>query len=253
MAKKTTQAPAKKAAPAAAAKKTASKTASKASAAKPAAKTVKKAAPAKAPAKKTAAPVKKAAPEKKPAPKAEKPATGFAAKAASLMKSAAEKVEKAAKTAVEKVEKAVKTAPAAEAKAPVEKPQKLLSAKPSLKIVKSEEPVIAAPDAGPVKVDKPAKAPRVEKVKPTKSKVVALRSSKNASAADDENRWQDLYEKYKSEKAQAYDMKGAFEAGKPLQHKVLGWGWILSNENDRLEVLFKDGRRMLISNYDPSR
>ena len=31
--------------------------------------------------------------------------------------------------------------------------------------------------------------------------------------------------------------------------KVLGWGFILKNDNDRLEVLFETGIRMLISNY----
>jgi hypothetical protein len=34
-----------------------------------------------------------------------------------------------------------------------------------------------------------------------------------------------------------------------LMHKVLGWGFVLSNLNDRLEVLFKDGIKVLISNY----
>lgn len=227
------------------AKKTA-QSAKKSPAKKTAQKKPAKPVKAAAPAKKAAAPAKKAPAVKKVVEKAPQ---GFAAKAASLMKSAAEKVEKAAKTAVDKVEKAVKAAPAVE-----EKTQKLLSAKPALKVVKTEpaEDVSAPVEVveKPVKAAAP-KAPRVEK--PVKTKVVPLRASKAASAGDDEGRWQDLYEKYKSEKAQAYDMKGAFEAGKPLQHKILGWGWILSNENDRLEVLFKDGRRMLISNYDPSR
>ena len=44
-------------------------------------------------------------------------------------------------------------------------------------------------------------------------------------------------------------MTETFVALAPLQHKVLGWGFVLTNENDRLEVLFETGIRMLISNY----
>ena len=46
-------------------------------------------------------------------------------------------------------------------------------------------------------------------------------------------------------------MKAVFEEKTAILHKVLGWGYILSNRNDRLEVLFKDGIKYLISNYKP--
>lgn len=46
-----------------------------------------------------------------------------------------------------------------------------------------------------------------------------------------------------------YDMKKTFEPKTAIEHKTLGWGYILENRNDRLEVLFKDGIRFLISNY----
>jgi hypothetical protein len=44
-------------------------------------------------------------------------------------------------------------------------------------------------------------------------------------------------------------MSAQFEANRPIQHKVLGWGFVLNNDNDRLEVLFEQGVKMLISNY----
>ena len=44
-------------------------------------------------------------------------------------------------------------------------------------------------------------------------------------------------------------MSEKFNAMSPIQHKVLGWGFVLTNENDRLEVLFETGIRNLISNY----
>ncbi len=60
--------------------------------------------------------------------------------------------------------------------------------------------------------------------------------------------WRKLQAKFVKDDAQTYDIKGHFEATRPLQHKVFGWGWVISNENDRLEVLFQDGKRVLISN-----
>ncbi len=61
--------------------------------------------------------------------------------------------------------------------------------------------------------------------------------------------WQKFYETHKGEKAKPYSMRETFEAKSSLQHVKLGWGFILSNINDRLEVLFKEGIKILISNY----
>ncbi len=66
---------------------------------------------------------------------------------------------------------------------------------------------------------------------------------------DEQIRWADLYEKNQKESVLNYDMKAKFGVNGPIVHKVLGWGYILSNENDRLEVLFQSGIKMLISNY----
>lgn len=63
------------------------------------------------------------------------------------------------------------------------------------------------------------------------------------------DKWKELNNKLKSQKARSYSMKEVYEAHIPIQHKVLGWGVILSVQNDRLEVLFQDGIKFLISNY----
>jgi hypothetical protein len=108
--------------------------------------------------------------------------------------------------------------------------------------------VVAAP---PMEIlqSKPAKAPKVKKAR--KSNSVSAKERAAILISDEENaRWVELHEKHKSVKPVVYDMKLQYEANKALQHKILGWGWILSNENDRLEVLFKDGRKVLISNYN---
>ena len=106
-----------------------------------------------------------------------------------------------------------------------------------------------AVEAAPEKAPKPPKVPKVPKVKP--ERISAAQRKADKAAADSTAHWSDLHQKHNSEKPQVYDMKSQFEAHKPLQHKVLGWGWIMSVENDRLEVIFQDGKRMLISNYKP--
>ncbi len=99
------------------------------------------------------------------------------------------------------------------------------------------------------KAPKAPKVPKVPKIKP--ERISAAQRKADKAAADSTAHWSDLHQKHSSEKPQVYDMKSQFEAHKPLQHKVLGWGWIMSVENDRLEVIFQDGKRMLISNYKP--
>jgi len=87
-------------------------------------------------------------------------------------------------------------------------------------------------------------AEKASKVKPIKIE--------RGNAADEKAKWQELNKRHGKEKAQVYKMTEVFEAMKPIQHKVLGWGFVLSNENNRLEVLFENGIKMLISNYKPS-
>ena len=63
-------------------------------------------------------------------------------------------------------------------------------------------------------------------------------------------KWLSLQKKSLSKglKAETYNIKKQYEARTPLSHGILGWGFIMSNVNDRLEVLFEDGIKHLISN-----
>ena len=87
----------------------------------------------------------------------------------------------------------------------------------------------------------PQKAEKASKVKP-------IRIEKG-NTEDEKAKWAELFKKYGKENAIPYKMSDSFPNLSPLQHKVLGWGFILKNDNDRLEVLFETGIRMLISNY----
>lgn len=73
----------------------------------------------------------------------------------------------------------------------------------------------------------------------------------DTSTPEIKKRWHELKEKHGDETAPAYSMSGQFEANQPIKHKVLGWGFIQANNNDRLEVLFETGVKVLISNYKP--
>lgn len=99
------------------------------------------------------------------------------------------------------------------------------------------------------KSDKKKESNLENEVDPSKDyKIVRLSREEKSKMTDDQIKWWDLHERNKSIKAPMYDMKEAFESQKPIMHKLLGWGFVLNNDNDRLEVLFKDGKRMLISN-----
>lgn len=88
-----------------------------------------------------------------------------------------------------------------------------------------------------------------ESVKVEKTSKVKPIKVERGNSADEKTKWDELFKKYGKEKATVYKMSEKFNSLTPLQHKVLGWGFILTNENDRLEVLFETGIRNLISNY----
>ena len=85
------------------------------------------------------------------------------------------------------------------------------------------------------------KVEKIGKIKPVKIE--------RGNIADEKAKWTELNKKFGKEKALVYKMTESYPSLMPIQHKVLGWGYILTNENDRLEVLFENGIRILISNY----
>jgi len=107
----------------------------------------------------------------------------------------------------------------------------------------------ASPQKSNEKPPKPTKEPKVPKVKAERKSKAKLAAEK--TQVDDLKKWSDYKNKYGNEKAQAYSMSSTYEAGTPIMHKVLGWGFIIQVQNDRLEVLFETGSKVLISNYKP--
>ena len=69
-----------------------------------------------------------------------------------------------------------------------------------------------------------------------------------AQAAKLEIKWQQLYKKNAHIQPNAYSMsETSYEEKTPLYHKSYGWGFILKIKNNRLEVLFEEGIKSLIS------
>lgn len=131
--------------------------------------------------------------------------------------------------------KAVEPAPV---KAKSGKPEKQIEqAKAALKKEKAQA---AAPTPAPVKE---AKASRARKI--------SIDIGPNEAVSVLAQKWSTLYKKAEQIEAKPYNMRNVFEEKTAITHKVLGWGYILANRNDRLEVLFKDGIKYLISNYKP--
>lgn len=127
-------------------------------------------------------------------------------------------------------------------------PPQLKSPKP---VSKTEEKVIAKAESA--KTSKATKqkneAAKVIKIESAAEEVPSKRAKKYEGATEEESRWLELQDKHRNIKALPYKMSGSYLEKTPIEHKVLGWGFVLSVINDRLEVLFRSGIKHLISNY----
>lgn len=184
--------------------------------------------------------------------KAKKPVAKAAAKKPAAKVVAKKAPAKPAKVAAVKAVKPAKAAKAAPIKPAKAAPKPVVKAEPVVKApVRSAEPK----DQGDLLIEKAKEemasvnadakqAEKASKIKPIKIE--------RGNLTDEKAKWQELNKRYGKDKAQPYKMTDIFESMKPIQHKVLGWGFVLTNENNRLEVLFENGIKMLISNYKPS-
>lgn len=158
----------------------------------------------------------------------------------------------------------------ASAKEPAAKAAKASTKEPAAKPVKAvakdpvkaaaKEPVKAVAKEPVEKAPKKAPKPKKDSVEASGAEVVPKKTAKEkkqeaarvAAAIEADAKWSDYKEKHGKEKAPKYSMTAQFQPNTPLEHSKLGWGFILTNVNDRLEVLFQDGIKVLISNYNSS-
>ncbi len=88
-----------------------------------------------------------------------------------------------------------------------------------------------------------------KKVAKGRAKRLAVDAHKGESAAALALKWTTLFRRSQQIESKPYNMRMEYAEKTAIVHKVLGWGYILANRNDRLEVLFEQGIKVLISNY----
>lgn len=86
-------------------------------------------------------------------------------------------------------------------------------------------------------------------------KVKKKRITKAEREATDEadrlrDKWQELHTLSEGQPAKKYKIVDSYESNSALDHAKLGWGYVLTSQNNRLEVLFEDGIKILVSNYE---
>jgi hypothetical protein len=133
---------------------------------------------------------------------------------------------------------------------------KVKAAKP----VKTKEPKAAKPKAAPKasKKDKDADgqmetpstlAMAAEKAPPKKKRMTKKQLADQTERDELTEKWAKLKDLDHESKAQKYKMSEAYEPNTPVEHPVFGWGFILSLNENKLEVLFESGIKMLVSNF----
>jgi len=90
---------------------------------------------------------------------------------------------------------------------------------------------------------------------PVKKKVKKKRITKAEREATEEaerlrDKWQELHTLSEGQPAKKYKIVDSYESNSALDHAKLGWGYVLTSQNNRLEVLFEDGIKILVSNYE---
>jgi hypothetical protein len=166
----------------------------------------------------------------------------------------AKTVKPPAKVAKSGKKVAVVTKP--KAKSAAEQPQKQLIEKAKAALKRENTAVVVTAPVqtqvvAPAKVPAPVKAPAPVKISKAKARKISIEASANEAASALVAKWTALNKKADQIDTKPYSMKAVFEEKTAIVHKLLGWGYILANRNDRLEVLFKDGIKHLISNYKP--
>jgi hypothetical protein len=157
--------------------------------------------------------------------------------------------KKATKTVKQAAEKTTKTAkPVKKAAAANKKSATPIRAQTALTVEKEKTKHPPAPQRS-MKEKEPVKESAETVAKKALAKVKVSKEAIPVATGPMAAKWSQLYKKADSTETAPYNMKQVFAEKTAIIHKVLGWGYIMANRNDRLEVLFKDGIKYLISNY----
>lgn len=87
-----------------------------------------------------------------------------------------------------------------------------------------------------------------EKEEPKKKRMTKKQIADQSEKNELTEKWAKLKDIDHESKPQKYKMSEAYEPNTPIDHPVFGWGFILSLNENKLEVLFESGIKMLVSN-----
>ena len=87
--------------------------------------------------------------------------------------------------------------------------------------------------------------PKVKKKRITKAEREAMEEAERLR-----DKWQELHTLSEGQPAKKYKITDSYESNSSLDHAKLGWGYVLTSQNNRLEVLFEEGIKVLVSNYE---
>jgi hypothetical protein len=117
--------------------------------------------------------------------------------------------------------------------------------KASKPVAKKEAKVKSIPAVAVAKADTVVQVPAA----PAKKTRIPIPPGLTGEAQKLALKWRQLFEKTTEQDPTPYKMSGSYQAKTPIKHKVLGWGYVLSANNSRIEVLFQDGIKTLITDF----
>jgi hypothetical protein len=109
----------------------------------------------------------------------------------------------------------------------------------------------------PAKLKQPSSTPQIMSGKPSEKSAEAKgkkapKTPKTEPADKIDPEWETLVNLNKAAKPLPYSMADDYAPKSIINHKVLGLGFVMSKLNNRIEVLFKEGKKTLITNYKKS-
>lgn len=87
---------------------------------------------------------------------------------------------------------------------------------------------------------------------PKKKRITKAEREAAEEAARLKEKWEELNQLSEGQASKKYILTSEFPPNTGLDHPKFGWGYVLSSHNNRLEVLFHEGIKVLISNYKES-
>lgn len=87
-----------------------------------------------------------------------------------------------------------------------------------------------------------------EKEAPKKKRMTKKQLADQSEKNELSEKWAKLKDIDHETKPLRYKMSDSYEPNTPIDHPVFGWGFILSLNENKLEVLFESGIKMLVSN-----